>query len=162
MDKSKYYYEDGMQFNAIFREISLPGQYMKEKKDPLFTINPEDDDLPSAYKIYMESVNEYEAATKICPSWDFWKNMLKSSPRVRKVIDEWREEKYLKDQAAARRLLWDAAEKGNVSAQRILYEARKEEKQQAQRAKRAEQESIREQEMLQDRLARLTELKIAK
>jgi hypothetical protein len=162
MNKNDYFYEDGMPFYGIFREISLSGQYTKEEKFPLFTLQEEDDDLPSAHKIYMSAMNEYEAAIQIVPTWEFWKNMLKTSVKIRRVVDQWREEKYQKDQAAARRLLWEAAQKGNVSAQRILYEARKEEKQQAARQRRVEHESMKEQEMLQERLARLTELKVVR
>lgn len=161
MNKADFYYSDGVPFHGIFREIPMSGQWLKnEVKEPLYTINPEDDDLPSAFKVYMDSINEYEAALKLCPSWEYWKNMLKTCVKIRRVVDQWREEKYLRDQAAARKLLWEAAEKGNVSAQRILYEARKEEKQQAARQKRVEQESMKEQSMLEERLARLTELKV--
>jgi hypothetical protein len=141
----------------------MSGQWIKEEpKDPVYTIGYDDTDLPSARKIYMDSVNEYEAAVRLTPSWEYWKGMLKTCIKIRREIDKWREEKYQKDQAEARRLLWEAAQKGNVSAQRILYEARKEEKAQQQRAKQEEHQNQKETEMLQDRLARLTELKLAK
>lgn len=163
MDKSKFYFSDGVPFHGIFRGVPLSGLWIKEEpKDPVYNIEPEDDDLPSAKKIYMESMNEYEAAIALTPSWEYWKNMLKTSVKVRRLIDDWREEKFQKDQAAARRMLWDAAKKGNVSAQRILYEARKEEQQQKLRQKKEVTQTIRETEMLEDRLARLTELKLVK
>ena len=163
MNKQDFYYSDGVPFHGIFREIPLSGQWIKnEPKNPVYTTHYEDTDLPSAHKIYMSSLNEYDAAMKLVPSWEWWKNMLKICIRNRRQIDEWREEKYQKDQAEARELLWHAARKGNVSAQRILYEARKEEQQQKIRDRKQETESVRETEMLQDRLARLTELKLAK
>lgn len=163
MNKSDFYYSDGVPFHGIFREVALSGQWIKEEpKPPVYTILEEDNDLPSAHKVYMHSMNEYEAAMQLVPSWEYWKNMLKTCVKIRRVVEKWREEKYQKDQAEARRLLWEAAKKGNVSAQRILYEARKEEKAQQIRAKEEESQSQKETEMLQDRIARLTTLQIAK
>lgn len=163
MNKQDFYYSDGVPFHGIFKEIPMSGQWIKEEpKEPLYTTAYEDGDLRSARKVYMDSVNEYEAAIELTPSWEYWVGMLKTCVKIRREVDKWREEKYLKDQAQARRLLWAAAEKGNVSAQRILYEARKEEKAQQQRAKQEEHQSQKETDMLQDRLARLSELKIVK
>jgi SOS response regulatory protein OraA/RecX len=163
MDTSKFYYSDGVPFHGIFREVPLSGQWIKnEPKEPVYTTKHEDDDLPSAYKIYMDCVNEYEAAVALTPSWEYWKNMLKICVKIRRVIEDWREEKYQRDQAIARRLLWDAAQKGNVSAQKLLYEARKEEREQKIREKIQQDQSTKETEMLENRLARLSELKIVK
>jgi len=163
VNKQDFYYSDGVPFHGIFKEIPLSGQWIKEEpKDPLYTVAYEDGELPSARKVYMDSVNEYEAAVQLTPSWEYWQGMLRLCVKIRREVDKWREEKYQKDQAEARRLLWAAAQKGNVSAQRILYEARKEEKAQQQRAKLEEHVSMKETDMLQDRLARLTTLKLAK
>jgi hypothetical protein len=163
MNKEDFYYSDGVPFHGIFREIPMSGQWIKgEPKVPLYTIKDDDDDLPSARKIYMDSVNEYDAALRLTPSWSYWKHMVEHCVKIKRVIEEWREEKYQKDQAQARKLLWEAAQKGNVSAQRIIYEARKEEKEQKEREKRELHQSQKETDLLQDRLSRLTELKLAK
>lgn len=163
MDTQNFYYSDGVPFHGIFREIPMSGQWIKEEqKLPMYTIAYEDDELPSAKKVYLNSVNEYEAAVTLTPSWEYWQNMLKLCVKIRREVDKWREEKYQKDQAEARRLLWEAAKKGNVSAQRILYEARKEEQAQKIRERKQAHESEKETDMLQERIARLTELKIAK
>lgn len=163
MNKNDFYYSDGTPYHGIFDEIPMSGQYTKdEQKSALYTIEYEDTHLPSARKIYLECVNEFEAASRLVPNWEFWKNMLKTCVKIRRVVEQWREEKYQMDQAEARRLLWEAAKKGNVSAQRILYEARKEEKEQQQRVKAQTEQLTRETEMLQDRLARITELKAIK
>lgn len=157
MDKSKFYYENGSEFYGIFREIPMSGSNNAIGKipSPSYTTNEDDDILPSAHKIYMDSMNEYEAAKQLVPTWEFWKNMLKTSIKVRKLVEAWREEKMLKDQAEARRMLWAQAEKGNVSAQKILYESKKEEAQQRAAQAKAAVEDRRQQEMAESVLTRL-------
>lgn len=158
----RFHYEDGMPFYGIFREIPMSGQTTKEYKPALYTIAEQDDDLPSAHRIYMNSQTEYDAALKLTNSWDYWKGMLRTSSKIRKVIEEWREEKMLKDQTVAKKMLWEAAENGNASAQRILYEAKKEEREMAARQKVKNKKAEKESAMLQDRIDRLTELKAVK
>lgn len=153
MDTSKFYYLDGSPFHGIFKEIPLTGQYMKEVKPPVYTVQ-------EAHDIYMECMNEYDAALKLTPSWEYWKGMLKASMKVRKVVEDWREEKMFKDQARARALLWEQAEKGNVSAQRILYESKKEEAQQRQAKRSQEKKQAAEQSTLEERYERLTQMKV--
>ena len=161
MDKSRFYYENGNEFYGIFREIPMSGSNcaIGVIPEPTYTIEEEDTDLPSAHKIYMDSMNEYEAARKLVPSYTFWKNMLKTSIKVRRLIEEWREEKMMMDQAAARRLLWEQAQKGNVTAQRILYESKKEEQQQRIAQARAAVEDKRQQELAEQTLTRLKVVK---
>ena len=164
MNKQDFYLDNGHPFNGIFKEIP-PNGVSKIKgriPPPVYTILPEDNELPSAHKIFMESMNEYDAAMKLVPSWEYWKNMLRTSVRIAKLIDEWREEKLLKDQAAARQMLWDQAKKGNVSAQRILYESKKEEAAQKRQQKEIRNREIKEQEILEERLATITNLKVVK
>ena len=155
-----FHYDDGSPFHGIFREIRLTGQYMKEYKPPVYTIAEEDDDLPSAHKIYMASQTEYDAAIAMVGSWPFWKNMLKASSKIRAVVEDWREEKMLMDQSKAKEMLWEAAQKGNASAQRILYESKKEERAIASKQKKANIQAEKETAMIQDRLDRLTDLKV--
>lgn len=161
MNKDSFYCENGREWYGIFREIPLNGANNIEGSvpPPSYTVNEEDDDLPSAHKIYMDSMNEYEAAKALVPTWEFWKNMLKFSVKIRRLIEGWREEKMLKDQAAARRMLWEMAQKGNVSAQRILYESKKEEAQQRQAQARAAMEDRHQQEMAEKVLGRLKVVK---
>lgn len=156
------HYDDGVPFYGIFREIPMSGQYDKEYKAPLYTIREQDDDLPSAHKIYMSCQTEYEAAQELTGSWEYWKGMLRTSSKIRKVIEEWREEKMLRDQTRAKKMLWEAAENGSPSAQRLLYEAKKEEREMAAKQKVKNKAAERESEMLQSRIDRLTELKAVK
>lgn len=159
MNKEDFYHLDGSPWHGIFREIPLSGQWHKEEKFPLYTTRQDDDDLPSAHKIYMAALNEFDAATQLTPSWEYWKGMIKTCVKIRRVIEVWREEKYQRDQMRARALLWKAAETGNVTAQRILYEAKKEERQQRLIERKEYDQVSQDAEMLQERLARLTELK---
>lgn len=155
MDRSKFYYSDGVPFHGIFKEIPMSGQWIKEEpKEPVYTIEVQDSDLPSAHQIYMNSMNEYDAAVKLTPSWEYWQGMLKSV-KIKRMIENWREEKMLKDQAAAREMLWDQAKKGNVSAMKVLYESKKEEAEQKRRLSRAQQEDLRHQQLAEATISRL-------
>jgi len=161
MDKSNFYYENGNNFYGIFREIPMNGanNVVGVIPEAVYTILEEDDTLPSAHKIYMNSMNEYEAAKQLVPTWDYWKEMIKASLKIRRMIEAWREEKMLKDQAEARRMLWEQASKGNVSAQKILYESKKEEQQQRQAQARAAMEDKHQQQMAEQVLGRLKVIK---
>ena len=159
MDRSKFYYSDGVPFHGIFREIPMSGQWIKEEpKEPVYTIDTKDTDLPSAHQIYMNSMNEYDAAVKLTPSWEYWQGMLKSVT-IKRMIENWREEKMLKDQAAAREMLWEQAKKGNVSAMKVLYESKKEEAEQKRRMSRAQQEDLRHQQLAEATISRLKVVK---
>lgn len=128
MDKSDFYFSDGTPFYGIFKEIPMSGVWIKnEDKLPVYTTNEEDGELPSAHKVYMSAMNEYDAALKLVPTWSYWSNMLKQSVKIRRLIETWREEKMLQDQARAKALIWKQAEKGNIQAQKLLYESKKEE-----------------------------------
>ena len=114
---------------------------------------------PSAHTVYMDENTEYDAAMALTGSFDYWRTMLKSSTKIRKQIEIWREEKSLKDQAKARGILWREAEKGNTSAAKIIYEAKKEEQELKRREKAQTVRDTRETELLAERLRRLTDLK---
>ncbi len=149
----KTHYTDGTPFHGIFREIPMSGQIEKEKMYPLYTTEEYDTDLPSAHKIYMNSENEYDAAIKLVGSYRFWINMVKTCVKIRRVVDEWRDEKLLKDQSIARALLWRAAEDGNVAAAKVLYESRKEEADKKARSVAASRKETSEKDLITARLA---------
>lgn len=151
----------------IFDTISLSGaNNMTEKsyRPPLYTTETKDTNgLVSAHRVYMDSTSEYEVAIKLVGSWDHWQYMLQHSKKVRLMIEDWREEKDLLDKTTAKELLWISAQKGSVTAQKALYEYRKQEikvekltkRQQAQKASE-EEEDQRETELLRERLKRVT------
>lgn len=152
MGLDKFYYKNGTPFYWLFEEVPVIGHHTLERKEPVW---PEG----HGHKVYMESMNEYEAAIKLCPSYDFWKNMLKTSSKVNRLIEEWRDEKMLMDQARAKKLLWEQAEKGNVSAQKILYEQKREEAEQKNRQRKAVKEEQKHQEIAENVLSRLKVVK---
>ena len=156
------YYPNGAPYFGVFKEIFIPGQGNKAydpPTSPLYTIEEQDNELPSAHKIYMNSMTEYDAAMKLFGSFKYWKEMLKGSIKIRALIEEWREEKMLRDQDKARRILWEEAEKGNIGAARVIYEAKKEEAQQKAAMREQRNKESSEQEVLEDRLHRLNQLK---
>ena len=156
------YYKDGSPFYGIFREIIIPGQHHRdEKRFPIYTIKEKSDTLYSAHEIYMAAQTEYDAALQLVGSWRFWKEMLKASVKIRRLVSEWREEKMLIDQTKARKLMWDAALKGNAGAAKFIYEAKKEEANQKKSQQERQEREFQDQEVLKDRLSRITKLKLA-
>ena len=114
----------------LFYEFNIQNQ---EDYPPLYTMreNPWLG-LPSAYQIYMYSDSEHEAAMKLVGSWAHWKRLL-ASPSFMKGPDTgyqwiglegWRFEKRLREEALAYTQLKEAAENGNVQAQKLIYEGR--------------------------------------
>lgn len=112
-------------------------EFNKSRHDdypPLYTMR-EDEwlGLPSAYKIFMLSESEYEAAIKLVGSWNHWQRLLKCKPFTDGVDDggqwvglnAWREEKKIREKAWALNQLKISAQGGSVSAQKILFEADK-------------------------------------
>lgn len=104
-----------------------------EQYPPIYTMADTDRrGCISARRVYLESIDEYEAAIKLVGSWQHWKKLcniklfVDGPPEGRsggwEGLKEWRKEKELRDKSRARDLLWKAAEEGNVSAQRTLYD----------------------------------------
>ena len=109
-------------------------------------------------QVFLESSTEYEAAMKFVTSWEHWKEIVKS-PSCAPMVALWREEKLLKDQTKARKILWESAEKGNHTAARFIYEAKKEERQQRQKQQEQKLADQREEELLMKSASNLVKLK---
>lgn len=95
---------------------------------PMYTLRDQDTDLPSAYRIYIGSVDEYEAALRIVGSTRHWRRLcglrwfMEGIPE--KGFDglkSWRKDMEMRDKSKAKKQLMESAEGGNVSAQRALY-----------------------------------------
>lgn len=101
-----------------------------EKFPPVYTMKGDSKKgCQSAYQIYMNSVNEYEAAMKIVGDMRHWRRLcgLKwfmegSEEKAFDGLRQWREDKAMKDQAELMQLLKEQAENGNVNAQKTLYD----------------------------------------
>jgi hypothetical protein len=117
-------------------------------------IYPEDE----AREVYLSCDTEYEAAMKFVTNWEHWKAVAEA-PHAKKMIDAWREEKLMMDQTKARKMLLKAAEDGNLTAARVIYEAKKEEKANQEAKKQQEKVNQQEQELLNKTAARLVSIK---
>lgn len=115
-------------------------------------------EFEEARKVFLESNTEYEAAMKFVTSWEHWK-AIANSGLCKPMIDLWREEKLMQDQTKAREMLWKAAENGNLTAARVIYEAKKEEKITKEAKKKQEQMDAREEQLLQNSVAKIVSLK---
>lgn len=105
-----------------------------EDYPPIYTMRENEwRGLPSAYQIYRTCDTEYDAAMELVGSWLHWQKLLSSpifmnGPRSGFAwtgLNFWREEKDIRDRAEAYVLLKLNAEKGNVQAQKLLFEGDK-------------------------------------
>lgn len=102
----------------------------KQKYDPLYTLREQSKDgLPSAYQIYMHSIDEADAALKLVGSLAHWRRLcgLKwfmegAQEMGHEGLIQWREDMRARDATAAKRVLQDQASTGNVAAARKLYD----------------------------------------
>lgn len=74
-----------------------------------------------AREVFLKAATEYEAAMMLVTNWEHWVS-IKESLNNKRYIDEWMLEKELADIARTKNLLWKAANRGNVSAQKILLD----------------------------------------
>ena len=117
----------------LFREFNTISH---KDQPPMYTMHEEDrNGLPSAKRIYMEAESEYDAAMQLVGSWQHWKRLLRCKPFTKGLpnqqwegLDFWREEKEIRDKAEAFKQLKKSAAKGNVPAQRTIYEGNKQTK----------------------------------
>lgn len=102
----------------------------KEKYDPIYTLREQEKQgLPSAYQIYMHSVDESDAALKLVGSLSHWRRLCKlkwfmegSEEMGHEGLRQWREDMKARDATTAKRQLMAQAAGGNVSAAKKLYD----------------------------------------
>jgi len=126
-DFDKLYNDNGSFSRAImFWEMSIPSTRLLHP--PVFTLKQhEHKGLPSAYQIYMDSVDEYDAATKLAPNMKIWDEMVDSKwffegepKHGHQGLVVWREHKRLKDASMMKKLLIKKAKTGDVTAAKAL------------------------------------------
>ncbi len=118
----QYLYDKWGNFYSVmlFKEFQPRGK-SASAYHPVYTLGKADtDDMPSAYKIYMEATTEYEAAIMLFGSYVPWKKLLESA-RFMEYLEEWREEKVLAMQTIGYAGLIEQAS-GNASAAKWLAE----------------------------------------
>lgn len=116
---------------SLFVETINPE--IAKRYPPVYTMREsERDGCPSAYQIFMNSDNEFDAAMKIVGCMRHWRRLcgLKwfmegSEEKAFDGLKQWREDKAAKDELEAIKLLKEQAENGNVTAQKILFERNK-------------------------------------
>ncbi|MCK5019052.1 MAG: hypothetical protein KAS32_18470 [Candidatus Peribacteraceae bacterium] len=123
-------YDDSGRFlvRAIFWELSTPERRIDIP--PLYTlkVGPAHG-LPSAYQIYMNSIDEYEAGIKIAGNMKNWRSLSKDGSwflngdlrHGHEGLVQWRLDMEARDKSAAKIQLIAKAEEGNVAAMTKLY-----------------------------------------
>ena len=110
----------------LFRELSTPA--MRKKYPPMFTLKPyEYKGLPSAYQIYMDSIDEFDAATKLVPNLKVW-DQLKNASWFRNGdvahsfdgLVSWRRHMKDRDASAAKATLLAKVASGDVTAAKAV------------------------------------------
>ena len=109
---------------GIFKEMASSEEY-----EPIYTLKLYDyQGLPSAYRIYMESVDEYAAAIKLVENMRNWRKLcacdwfMNGVPEIgHEGLVQWRKDMELRDKSLAKQQLKVRAEEGNVAAMTKLY-----------------------------------------
>lgn len=113
---------------TLFLETCHPDR--AEKYEPLYTLREQDKDgLPSAYRIFMDSVDEHDAALKLVGSYSHWRKLcsLKWFVEGREEVGftglrQWREDMSARNATQARAALMALAQTGNVTAAKALLD----------------------------------------
>ena len=126
-DWNKLYAVNGVfSIRNLFLESSSADK--RDKYPPLFTLKPYPyKGLPSAYQVYMESVDEFDAATKIVPNMKVW-DQLKSATWFKtdanqwnfEGLDTWREHMKARDNSLAQKTLMEKVASGDVTAAKAV------------------------------------------
>jgi len=92
------------------------------KKNAIYTLaEDEKRDMPSAYQIYMTSVDEYEAAQKIVGSATHWRALCKCTWFM-EALTLWRKDMALRDFSMAKRVIMNEARAGDSASARKLLD----------------------------------------
>lgn len=82
----------------------------------------------SAYQVYMQSVDEYDAAMRLVGSMEHWRKLcslkwfMDGIPGRADGLKQWRKDMKDRDASNAKKLLMEKASEGNVQAARYLHE----------------------------------------
>ncbi len=113
-------------FQKMFWEYGTPAS--RKQYPPIFTLKPTPHKgLPSAYQVYMDSIDEYDAATKITPNMRVW-DVLKDAKwfeegdilHAHDGLKVWREHMKARDGSLAKSILIGQTKEGNTTAARAL------------------------------------------
>jgi hypothetical protein len=97
---------------SLFLEWNTPSI----DRPPLYTLEKEPrKGYPSAYMVYMAHDTEYEAAIALLGDYEHWK-VVAESPTLKPYFDAWREEKAIKQEAMARKVILEKIREGDLKA----------------------------------------------
>ena len=117
---------------SLFTEVIQPSS--RAKYDPLYSLKCHDSrGLPSAYLVYMSSIDETDAAMKLVGSLHHWRKLCKlkwfmtGRPGTGfEGLECWREDMSARDQSESKRVLLQLCKEDNVTAARALDKLAKE------------------------------------
>ena len=125
---------------------SLFYEFPVDKDEAPYTLKNEDIEYNgkqkvSAYQVYMHSVDEYDAAIKLVGSMKHWRKLCALKWFMEGIpehsfegLESWRDDMRLRDESLAKRQLIEAAQAGNVAAQKLLFGEKKQTKAPAKQA----------------------------
>lgn len=134
--KTKGLFAEGITRDQILKGV-VPLYTMRDKEKKFYAADGSVHVLPSAYQIYMHSVDETEAALKLVGSLKHWRTLVRQHPDGsylckwfmhpydEKGCDgllQWREDMRARDSMMAKRSLMKLAEEGNVAAAKAVHQ----------------------------------------
>lgn len=119
--------QNRMKTKMLFLE-SFDKEFYDKGESPIYTLrNRTYKGLPSAYQIYMHSVDEYDAAIKLVGSMAHWRRLIQAPWFLNGTqiyghegLVTWRADKKAADESFAKNILRKEAAKGNVNAAKAL------------------------------------------
>jgi len=111
---------------SLFHETIQPP--VRQKYDPVYSLRDYDHKgYPSAYQIYMSSIDEHEAALKLVGSLSHWRKLtvlkwfLEGRPECQfEGLLQWRVDMKARDASAAKQVLQEQVKEKNITAARAL------------------------------------------
>jgi hypothetical protein len=111
---------------SLFHETIQPP--IRKKYDPVYSLRDYDHKgYPSAYQIYMNSIDEHEAALKLVGSLSHWRKLtslkwfLEGRPECQfEGLIQWREDMKARDASSAKQVLQEQVKEKNITAARAL------------------------------------------
>jgi len=121
--------------NGMFLTEGLFYETSPNKKYAMYSLKEQSHDeenYPSAYKIYMESTDEYEAAMKLVGSMQHWRKLcglkwfLEGRVEAGHTgLNKWREDMRMRDENIAKKVLLEKAKEGDIQAAKKLFDEAK-------------------------------------
>lgn len=110
----------------LFFENNVPEG--RKKIPPMFTLKPhEHKGLPSAYEIYMNSADEYEAALQLVPNMAVWDELCNTKWFMDGLpnsafhgLKEWRKHMKARDASTAKAVLLEKTRGGDTTAAKAI------------------------------------------